>query len=97
MQIDKTLEGEKMTLKVSGRLDTNTSPDLEAAIKLDGIKEIVFDFSDLEYISSAGLRILLSSQKAMMACSGSMTVAHPNAMVSGVFEMTGLSGILNIV
>ena len=97
MQIEKKLDGELLTIKVAGRLDTNTSPDLEAAIALDGVKEVVFDFADLEYIASAGLRILLSTQKAMIACGGSMAVANPNSMVSGVFEMTGLSGVLNIV
>ena len=97
MQIEKKIEGEKLTLKVVGRLDTNTSPDLEAAIKLEGVKEVLFDFAELEYIASAGLRILLSVQKAMMACGGSMTVANPNAMVKGVFEMTGLNGVLTIV
>ncbi len=97
MQIEKKTEGEKLTLKVVGRLDTNTSPDLEAAIKLEGIKDVLFDFAELEYIASAGLRILLSVQKAMMACGGSMTVANPNAMVKGVFEMTGLNGVLTIV
>ena len=97
MTIDKELADGKLTLKVGGRLDTNTSPDLEAAIKLDGVKEVVFDFAELEYISSAGLRILLATQKAMMGCGGTMTVANPNAMVAGVFDMTGLSGVLTIV
>jgi len=97
MQIEKTIEGEKLTLKVVGRLDTVTSPDLDAAVKLDGVKEVVFDFAGLEYISSAGLRILLSAQKAMMACGGKMTVANLNAMIAGVFEMTGLNEVLTIV
>ena len=97
MQIEKTVEGEKLTIKVVGRLDTTTSPDLDAAIKLDGVREVVFDFSGLEYIASAGLRILLSVQKEMMSRGGTMTVAKPNAMVAGVFEMTGLNGVLTIV
>ena len=97
MQIEKTIDGEKLTLKVVGRLDTITSPDLEAAVKLDGVKEVVFDFAELEYISSAGLRILLSAQKAMMACGGKMSVANLNAMIAGVFEMTGLNSVLTIV
>ena len=97
MQIEKTIEGEKLTLKVVGRLDTITSPDLDAAVKLDGVKEVVFDFAELEYISSAGLRILLSVQKAMMACGGKMSVANLNAMIAGVFEMTGLNSVLTIV
>ena len=97
MQIEKTTEGEKLTLRVVGRLDTTTSPDLDAAIKLDGVKEVVFDFAGLEYISSAGLRTLLAVQKAMSATGGSMTVAKPNAMVAGVFEMTGLNNVLTII
>ena len=97
MQIEKKLEGGKLTVKVAGRLDTNTSPDLEAALKLDGVKETVFDFSELEYISSAGLRILLTVQKKMAACGGSMAVASPNASVKGVFEITGCCDIFTIV
>ena len=97
MQIEKKLEDGKLTLKVIGRLDTNTSPDLEAAIKLDGVSDVVFDFAGLEYISSAGLRILLATQKAMMACGGKMAVANSNAMVLGVFDMTGMSGALTII
>ena len=97
MQIEKTIEGGKLTVKVAGRLDTTTSPDLEAAVKLEGVNEVVFDLAELEYISSAGLRILLSVQKAMMACGGTMTVEHLNAMVAGVFEMTGLNDVFTIV
>ena len=96
MQIDKKLEGEKLTLRVAGRLDTNTAPDLSAALKLDDVKEVVFDFTDLAYISSAGLRILLTVQKAMMSCGGSMTVANPNESVRSVFEITGCSDIFTI-
>lgn len=97
MTIDKELADGKLTLKVGGRLDTNTSPDLEAELKLDGVNEVVFDFANLEYISSAGLRILLTAQKAMMACGGKMTVANPNESVKGVFEITGCSDIFTIV
>lgn len=97
MQIEKKLDGEKLTLKVIGRLDTNTSPDLEAALKLDGVKEVLFDFSNLEYISSAGLRILLTVQKSMMSCGGTMTVSSPNESVKSVFEITGCSDIFTII
>lgn len=97
MQIDKSLENGKLSMKLAGRLDTNTSPELEAEMELDGVKEIYFDLQALEYISSAGLRILMSAQKAMISCGGSMTVAHPNAIVKGVFDITGMSGIFNIV
>lgn len=97
MQIEKKTDGGKLELKVTGRLDTNTSPDLEAAVKLDGVSEIVFDFAELEYISSAGLRVLLSAQKAMMASGGTMTIANPNDAVRSVFEITGCSDIFTIV
>ena len=97
MQVEKNLENGILTVKVNGRLDTNTAQELEAELKLDGVKEVVFDFAGLEYIASAGLRILLTVQKAMMACDGTMKVANPNAMVSGVFDMTGLSGVFTIV
>ncbi len=97
MEIGKELNNGCLTLKVEGRLDTNTSPELEAEMKLDGVTEVVFDFSNLEYISSAGLRLLMTAQKAMMACGGQMKVAHPNAMVRGVFDMTGMSSIFTII
>ena len=97
MNIEKKLDNGRLTLKVDGRLDTNTSPDLEEAVKLDGVTEIVFDFAGLEYVSSAGLRILMAAQKAMMACGGKMSVRNPNDIVKGVFEITGMDGVFNIV
>ena len=97
MNIDKKQDDGCLTLKVEGRLDTNTSPELEAEVKVDGVKELVFDFSELEYISSAGLRVLMMAHKTMMACGGKMTVANPNAIVKGVFDMTGMSDVFNVV
>ena len=96
MDIDKKLNDGVLTLAVSGRLDTNTSPELEAEVKTDGVKEVIFDFAGLEYISSAGLRVLMGAQKAMMANGGKVKILNPNAMVKGVFDMTGLSGIFEI-
>lgn len=96
MDIDKKLNDGVLTLAVSGRLDTNTSPELEAEVKTDGVKEVIFDFAGLEYISSAGLRVLMGAQKAMMADGGKVKILNPNAMVKGVFDMTGLSGIFEI-
>ena len=97
MNITKKQDDGCLTLKVEGRLDTNTSPDLSEAMKLDGVTEIVFDFAGLEYISSAGLRVLMTAHKAMMACGGKMTVRNPNAIVKGVFEITGMDCVFNIV
>lgn len=97
MTINKKSEGEKLTLTLSGRLDTNTSPALEAELKrsVDGVKELIFDFSDVEYISSAGLRILLAAQKVMNR-QGSMKLTGVSAEVMEVFEITGFSDILTI-
>jgi len=97
MTIDKELADGKLTLKVCGRLDTNTSPKLEEELKLGEVLEVAFDFTGLEYISSAGLRVLMMVQKAMMASGGKMTIANPNAMVKGVFDMTGMSAVFTIV
>ncbi len=97
MNIEKKLENGRLVVALSGRLDTNTSPDLEGELKLDGVSEVDFDFAALEYISSAGLRVLMATQKAMTACGGKMSVANPNAMVKGVFDMTGLSSVFTIV
>ena len=97
MLIEKQLDDGRLTLKVDGRLDTNTSADLEAELQLDGVREIVFDFSGLEYISSAGLRVLMAAQKAMMSCGGKMSVLSPNETVRSIFDITGMSSIFTIV
>ena len=96
MNIDKKQDNECLTVKVEGRLDTNTSPELEAEMTLDGVKEVVFDFSMLEYISSAGLRVLMTVHKSMAASGGAMKILHPNAMVRGVFEITGLDSVFAV-
>ena len=97
MTIEKKLENGILTYVLGGRLDTNTAPELEAELKLEGVKEVVFDFVGLEYISSAGLRVLLSAQKAMMACGGKMSIANANEMVRGVFQITGLDSVFTLV
>lgn len=97
MTINKISEGEKLTLALTGRLDTNSSPALEAELKqsVDGVKELIFDFSGVEYISSAGLRILLAAQKVMNR-QGEMKLIGVNEDVMEVFEITGFSDILTI-
>ena len=93
MNIEKKLENGVLTLAVGGRLDTNTSPELEAEVTTEGVSEIVFDFAALEYISSAGLRVLMGAQKALAASGGKVRVVNPNAMVKGVLDITGFSDI----
>jgi len=97
MKIKKTQNAGAMIVAVEGRLDTTTAPELEAELKdsLDGVSELVFDTEDLDYISSAGLRVLLSAQKAM-AKKGEMKVIHVNETVMEIFEVTGFADILNI-
>lgn len=98
MTIEKNMQDEKLTLTVSGRLDTTTAPDLEAVMtdSLDGVADLTLDLSGLEYISSAGLRVLLAMQKTMNANQGKMRVTGANEVVMEVFEVTGFSDILTI-
>lgn len=97
MTIQKNRNGSVLTLAVAGRLETTTAPELEAVVKteLDGVDSLVLDFSNLEYISSAGLRVLLTAQKAMNQ-QGEMKVTGVNEIVGEVFEITGFSDILTI-
>ena len=97
MDIRKELTDERLTMAVSGRLDTTTAPELDAALKeaLPGVKELVLDFSALDYISSAGLRVLLSTQK-IMSKQGGMKLTGVNEGIMEVFEITGFAGILTI-
>ena len=97
MNIVKTSEGAKLTLALEGRLDTTTAPQLEAEVKgaLAGVTELVMDFSQLEYLSSAGLRVLLAAQKAMNK-QGSMVIRHVNETIQEIFEVTGFLDILTI-
>lgn len=97
MTIEKITNNTELELKLSGRLDTNTAPELEAEIKasLTGVQRLVLDFAELAYISSAGLRVLLSTQKTMNK-QGSMVIRHVNEMVMEVFEITGFIDILTI-
>lgn len=97
MNITKTNEGAKLTLALEGRLDTTTAPQLEAEVKgaLTGVTELILDFSQLEYLSSAGLRVLLAAQKIMNK-QGSMVIRHVNETILEVFEVTGFIDILTV-
>ena len=96
MTITKNENGPEVTLKVEGRLDTVSAPDLEKEIKsLTVANELTIDFEKLDYISSAGLRVLLSTHKEFTN-KGGMTIINVNETVREVFEITGFSDILNI-
>ncbi len=97
MTINKTKNGTELLLALEGRLDTLTAPDLEKELKtsLDEVTSLTLDLDKLEYISSAGLRVLLSAQKTM-SMQGEMKVCHVNETVMEIFEVTGFSDILNI-
>lgn len=97
MNIIKTSEGTKLTFAIEGRLDTTTAPQLEEEVKgsLTGVTELVLDFSKLEYLSSAGLRVILAAQKIMNK-QGRMVIRHVNETILEVFEVTGFCDILTI-
>lgn len=97
MTISKTHEGGKFSIKIDGRMDTLTAPELEKVLKMElgDASELVIDFADLDYISSAGLRVLLSAQKVMNR-QGSMVIRNVKPKVMDIFEVTGFSDILTI-
>ena len=98
MTISKTKNGTKLTVALEGRVDTTNASEFENEVKtaLDGIDELILDFTKLNYISSAGLRVLLSLQKTMNT-QGTMKITGVNETVSDIFEVTGFSDILTIV
>ncbi len=98
MNIAKNLNGTTLEIALEGRLDTVTAPELEDVVKreLDGVNALVMDFSKLDYISSAGLRVLLSAHKIMAGKGGEMKVTNVNEIVREVFEVTGFEDILTI-
>ena len=97
LSVKKNIEGQKAVFSLEGRLDTVTSPDFEKELKevLDGLTELTLDFEALEYISSAGLRVLLAAQKVMNK-QGSMQVVNVNESIMDIFDVTGFSDILQI-
>lgn len=98
MEIKGTKEQNKLEIKLEGRLDTMTAPELEAYLSenLDGVNDMVFDFSSLAYISSAGLRVLLSAQKKMNAVSGTMKFYDVNELIMDIFDAVGFLDIFTI-
>ena len=97
MTIEKNLNETQLNIKVIGRLDTTTAPQLEAEFNqnLDGVEKLVLDFAELEYLSSAGLRVLLAAQKVMNK-QGEMIIKNVNETINEIFEVTGFIDILTI-
>ena len=97
MTIEKIMNGSTAVLKITDMLDTETAPELEALIdsELVGVDDLALDFEALEYVSSAGLRVILKAQK-MMNAAGKMKIVHVNESIMEIFEITGFTGILNI-
>ena len=97
LNIEKKLNASELTVALTGRLDTTTAPELEKELKasLDGVTALIVDMAALEYISSAGLRVLLSAQKTMNK-QGKMKVVHVNETIMEIFEVTGFSDILTV-
>lgn len=96
MKIEKKSDDAKVVLELQGRLDTITAPEFESAIgNLDGIKELVIDMKNLDYISSAGLRVILKAQKIMNE-KGAMKLKNVGESIMEVFEITGFSDFLTI-
>ena len=97
MLINKTLNGDELTIALEGRLDTTTAPQLDAEVStcLNGIKKLVIDMEKLVYVSSAGLRVLLKAQKTMNK-QGSMLIKNVSAEIKEIFEVTGFDELLTI-
>ena len=97
MTIEKKLNGTELAVAITGRLDTTTAPQLEAELKqnIGGVEKLVLDFAALEYLSSAGLRVLLSVQKVMNK-QGEMVIRNVNETINEIFEVTGFIDILTI-
>ena len=97
MNVDMKRNGTELTVAVEGRIDTLTAPDLEEQLEpeLEDVERLIFDFAELKYISSAGLRVLLSSMKVMDE-QGEMIVRNVNSDIMEIFEVTGFADLLNI-
>ena len=97
MNVDMKRNGTELTVAVEGRIDTLTAPDLEEQLEpeLEDVERLIFDFAELKYISSAGLRVLLSSMKVMDE-QGEMIVRNVNSDIMDIFEVTGFADLLNI-
>ena len=97
MEIKSTTEGTRLTIAVSGRVDTVTAPELEAGLKFGDATCVVIDLANVPYMSSAGLRLLLAAHKKMLGKGGELRIANVQETVREVLDITGFSDILNLV
>lgn len=97
MTIEKKLNGTELEMALAGRMDTSTAPQFETELKnnISGVEKLILDFANLEYISSAGLRVILTAQKIMNK-QGEMVIRNVNEVISEVFEITGFIDILTV-
>lgn len=96
MEFETVKDGNKLTYKIKGRLDTSTAPKLMEGLVLDGVKELVFDLKETDYVFSAGLRVFLQAQKVMNANGGTMKIINVQQSVKEVFNIVGFTGIMDI-
>ena len=96
MTIEQKRDGQSLTMAVKGRIDTLTAPELKTQIEgaLDGVMDLVLDFAEVDYISSAGLRTLMTAQNWMDARGGSMVIRNASKNIQGIFKVTGLDSFL---
>lgn len=97
MKITERVDGDQLVMELDGRLDTMSAPDLESELEscLKDVKELIFDFSKIEYVSSAGLRVLLHAQK-MMHNKGTVKIINTNQLAKEVFSVTGFDSIMDV-
>ena len=97
MEIKTKAEGNRLTISVAGRVDTVTAPEFEAGLKFGDATGVVIDLGDVPYMSSAGLRLLLTAHKTMLGKGGELQIANVQPSVKEVFDITGFSDILNLI
>ena len=96
MELEEKKEGDKVIYIIKGRIDTNMAPVFQQGLHLDGVKEVVFDLKDVDYIFSAGLRVFLQAQKQMNAQHGTMKIINTQDSVKELFNIVGFTGIMDV-
>lgn len=96
MEVEQKRESNILVVKVKGRIDTNTAPELLAQLNLDDVQELIFDLAEVDYVFSAGLRVFLQAQKIMDAKQGKMKLINVEPSVKSIFEMVGFADIMDI-